>query len=103
MRTFQVNSGTAKETPGPKAISSIARQLALSQMMLFAIRIERALDVTVQRPHDADASHHSRAARRRDQDQGFHCVLPFHSLMLGFRKLDDVGSGVLDCDEAVGY
>jgi hypothetical protein len=33
----------------------IARQLPLSPMMLFSRRFEHALDVTVQRPHDADA------------------------------------------------
>jgi hypothetical protein len=32
-------------------------------------------DVAVQRPHDADAREHRRAARRRDQDQR-HCRLP---------------------------
>jgi hypothetical protein len=38
--------------------------------MLFAVGVEHALDVTVQGPHDADASEHGGAARRRDQDQG---------------------------------
>jgi hypothetical protein len=65
--------------------------------MLFAVGVEHALDVTVQGPHDADASEHGGAARRRDQDQGLHGGLPFLSLMLGFRKLRDVTPGVLEC------
>jgi hypothetical protein len=40
-------------------------------MRLFARWIEDALNVTVQRSHDADACEHRRAATRRDQDQGF--------------------------------
>jgi len=35
-------------------------------MMLVAIRIENALDVAVQRSHDADAREHCRAAEFRD-------------------------------------
>jgi hypothetical protein len=35
-------------------------QLALSPMRIFAIGIERPLNVTVQRYHDADASEHRR-------------------------------------------
>jgi hypothetical protein len=41
-------------------------------MVILAIRIKRALDVAVQRPHDADARKHRWTARSRHQDQGFH-------------------------------
>jgi len=61
-------------------------------MMLFAIRIEDALNVTVQGPHDADAREHRRAAKRRDQDQRLHCRLPLWRHVLGFRKLGDVAA-----------
>jgi hypothetical protein len=37
---------------------AVAGQLAASPMMLFAIRIEDALNVTVQRLHDADSREH---------------------------------------------
>jgi hypothetical protein len=46
-------------------------------MMILPIWIEYALNAAVQGSHDADASEHRRPARRRDQDQGFHCRLPF--------------------------
>jgi hypothetical protein len=52
-------------------------------MMLFVIGIKHPLNVAVQGPHDADAREHRRAARRRDQDQRFHCRLP---LLLMFRS-----------------
>jgi hypothetical protein len=37
-------------------------------MMVFTIWIEHAINVTVKRPHDADARKHRRAAERRNQD-----------------------------------
>jgi hypothetical protein len=60
-------------------------------MLLFARRIEHPLNVAIQRPHDPDACKHSRAARRRDQDQGLYCVLPFRLIRFGLRER---------CDEA---
>jgi hypothetical protein len=50
-------------------------------------------------PHDANARKHRRAAKRRDQDQGFHCRLPLLGFVLGLRKLRDVGAGILESDE----
>ena len=40
--------------------------------MGLPVRIELANAVAVQRLHDTDPREHRRAARRRDQDQGFH-------------------------------
>ena len=37
-------------------------ELPFPPMCLFAVGIEDALDMTVQRPHDADARHHRRSA-----------------------------------------
>jgi hypothetical protein len=55
-------------------------------MMLFAIGIEHALDVSVKRPHNADARHHCRAAVAFGyQDQDFNGSLPFLDLLLGLR------------------
>jgi hypothetical protein len=68
-------------------------------MRVFAIRIEDALGVAVQRSHDADAREHRRAAERRDQDQRFHCRLPFCRRVFGLRKLGNVGASVLEGDE----
>jgi hypothetical protein len=48
--------------------SSIAHQLPPAPMMLFAVGIERALDVAILPPHDANARNHRRAAVRRDQE-----------------------------------
>jgi len=39
----------------------VALQLPLCPMVVLAARIENALDVTVQRPHEADAREHRRA------------------------------------------
>ena len=38
-------------------------------MQVFPVRVEHALDVTVQRPHDADARMHQRSATFRRHDQ----------------------------------
>jgi hypothetical protein len=48
-------------------------------MWVFPIRIENALDVTIQRPHDANAGEHRRAAVRRDQKKRLHRRLPFRA------------------------
>jgi|ERR1700722_1824901 hypothetical protein len=61
MHAMQVNSGTANER------SSVAFQLPPSPTMVFAIRIEHALDVAVQRTHDADPRE---SGRRVSQFQG---------------------------------
>jgi hypothetical protein len=37
--------------------------------------------------------------KRWDQDQGFHCRLPFRRRVLGFWKLGDIGFGVLEGDD----
>jgi hypothetical protein len=79
--------------------SLIPRQLRASPMLVLARRIEHPLDMAIQRPHDADAREHRRAAERRDEDQGFHCCLPFGGLVLGFRELRDIGSRLLEGDE----
>ncbi len=56
-------------------------------MMILARGVEHALNVAVQRSHDADARKHRRPARCRDQDQGFHRGLPCLGFVLGFRQL----------------
>jgi hypothetical protein len=68
-------------------------------MMIFARRIERPLDVPVQCPHDADPREHRWAAERRHKDQGFHGRLPFRGFVLRFRKLRNVGAGILESDD----
>jgi hypothetical protein len=68
-------------------------------MMVFPIWIELANVAAVQCSHDANPRKHRWAARRRDQDQGFHCSLPFRGRMLGLRKLRDVLAGILKGDE----
>ena len=67
--------------------------------MVFPIRIKHPLDVTVQRPQDADAREHRWAAERRHQDQGFHRGLPFRRFVFCLWQLGDVGAGVLQRDE----
>ena len=70
-----------------------------SPMMILSIRFEHARNVAVQRSHDADAREHRRPARRRHQDQGLHCGLPFRSLVFSLRKSRDVFAGVRERDK----
>ena len=77
---------------------AVARQLALSLMWLFARWIEDALNMAVQRSHDADARERRRAAARRHEDQSLHCRLPLRRRVLGFRKLGDVVARILQGD-----
>jgi hypothetical protein len=65
-------------------------------MRVFAIGIEHALDVAVQRPQDADPSEHLRPATRRDEYQRLHRVLPFRHGVLGLWKLGDIIASVLE-------
>ena len=65
-------------------------------MCLFARAIEHALNVPIERLHDADARKHRRAAERRHQDQRFHRRLPFRKLVNCLRKLGDVIAGIFE-------
>ena len=67
--------------------------------MVFAIGIENAFDVTIQRFHDADARHHCRTVEPRDEHQNFHRRLPLRRFVLCPRKLCDVLPGILQGDE----
>jgi hypothetical protein len=58
-----------------------------------------SVDVPVQCPHDADARKHRRTVERRDQDQGFHCSLPFRRCVFDLRKSCNVVAGVLKRDQ----
>jgi hypothetical protein len=53
-------------------------------MMFFAIGIEHAFDVSVQRPHDADPGEHRRAAVLGDQEKQFDRGLPLLDLCSAF-------------------
>ena len=61
-------------------------------MMIFAIGIKDAFDVTVQRPHDADPG--QGAAGLCNEDQRLHGSLPFGRGVFGLRQLPDVVGGV---------
>src|SRR5260370_15261094 len=47
------------------------------QWVSFRVELKRPFHVPVQGPHDPNPRKHRWPARRRDQDQGFHCSLPF--------------------------
>jgi hypothetical protein len=69
-------------------------------MMVFAIRIEHPLDVTVQGSHDADPRKHRRAAVTfGDQDQGLNRGLPFLDLLFCLRQFLDLLGSVLQRDD----
>ena len=61
--------------------------------------IEHALNVTIERPHHADARKHCWPAKLCDQDQGFHRGLPFRGRVFRLWQLGDVGAGVVQGDE----
>jgi hypothetical protein len=75
-----------------------SRPTGASPVCIFPRWVEDALNVAVQRLHDADTCEHRGAAVRRDQDQGFHCRLPVSRRVLRLRKLGDVGPGVFEGD-----
>jgi hypothetical protein len=64
----------------------VSLPFTLSPMMVLAVWIEHALEVSVQRTHHADALKHGRpAVAFGDQDQGFYRGLPFLDLLFGLR------------------
>lgn len=58
-------------------------------MMTFAVGVEIPNVVPIERPHDADAREHGRAAKLRDQEQRFHCGLPRRGVVFGLGQLGD--------------
>ena len=68
-------------------------------MVAFPLGVEYALNVSIERLHDADPRHHRWVARLGDQDQGFHRCLPFRGLVLGIRKPRDEFAGILKRDD----
>jgi hypothetical protein len=59
-------------------------------MRIFAVRIEHALNVTVQRPHDTNPRHHRRAAMLDHQHQRLNAGLAFREGRFPFRQAGDV-------------
>jgi len=49
--------------------------------------VEHPLDVSVQRPHEANPRHHGRAIELDDQEQGFYRGLLLLEILLGLGKL----------------
>jgi hypothetical protein len=68
-------------------------------MRIFARGTKLSNDVPVQRPHDADARHHSRPIELDDQEHSFDRGLPFLEILLSLRQLHDVAGGILQRDE----
>jgi hypothetical protein len=68
-------------------------------MRVFPRWIEHALDVAVQRPHEADAHHHGRPIEIDDQEQGFDRSLPLLESLLGLRQFHDIVGSVLESNE----
>ena len=68
-------------------------------MAIFARRVEHALDVTVQRPHDTDAREHRWPAMLRNQQKSLHRGLPFFGIVLCLEQFRDVVSGVAQGDQ----
>jgi hypothetical protein len=71
---YDLGRVSSPKTSYPKAtqrLSLFSLELPSPPMRVFPARVEHALDVPVQCPHDADPREHRRAAERRDQHQGF--------------------------------
>jgi hypothetical protein len=66
-------------------------------MVVFAIGIEHALDVTVQRPHNANAGEHRRAVQRRNEHQRLHCCLPFGLAEIAKRESQAAEHDAVEC------
>jgi len=68
----------ARQSPAASyRASQVSFQFSLSPMSILARRIEHALDVTIQRPHDADACKHCWPVMFRNEQQRLHRGLPF--------------------------
>jgi hypothetical protein len=80
MSALQLNSGTRKELR-----SSIASQLPLSPMRIFAIGVEHPLDAVVQGAQHPDASVKQWTSAFRGHDQRFYSGLPVKKLLLSLR------------------
>ena len=78
--------------------SLVPLEFPLPPMCLFAIGIEHPLDVTVQRPHDADPRQH-RIATTATQHQDLDRRLPFRQVEFLLRQLGDVVGCVFKGDE----
>jgi hypothetical protein len=78
-----------------------ACQLALAPT-LFAIVLELAHHVSLQRLHYADPCEYRGAAEIGDQDQGLHCGLPRSATLvaLGFGMLARASARVTSCRHA---
>ena len=63
-------------------------------MCLFARAIEHALNVPIQRLHDADARKHRWPVKFCDQQQRFDRGLPFIGIVFRFRQFGDVSGGI---------
>jgi hypothetical protein len=79
--------------------SSIPRQHPPPPMRVLPQRVERSLDMTIERPHHAYPGEHRRAAALGNQQQRFHRGLPFGGIVFGLWELGDVGGGVAEGDE----
>jgi hypothetical protein len=89
-----------RQSPAPTLVlSQVSLELTASPMLVLPRRVEHALNVAIQCPHDTDAREHCRTAVRRDQDQGFHCSLPFRRCVIDLRKSRDVVASVLKGDQ----
>ena len=64
-------------------------------MRLFAIWIEHALEVAIQRGHHTNPRSIVGPFCLTTNEQRLHCGLPFRRLGFGFGQLGDVGPGVL--------
>src|SRR2546430_11300290 len=67
--------------------------------MVFAIRIEHAPTLRLSARSRPIRANIVGAAELYDEDQAFHCCLPFLGLVFGLRKSRDVVAGILERDE----
>lgn len=67
-------------------------------MLVFARRVKHALDVPVDRSHDADAREQRWPVLFCDQQQRFQRGLPFVGIVFGLGQLGDVRGGVTERD-----
>jgi hypothetical protein len=71
-------------------------------MFVFARRIERALDVAVQRSHDADAGEHRWPCSATSNSASI-AGLPFVGIVFRFRQFSDVQGGIAQRAAAAAF
>ncbi len=65
-------------------------------MSLLPFGVKQALDVAIQRSHDADPRKHGWPSALGNKNKGFHCGLPLFGVVFHLGQFGDVERGVAE-------